>query len=191
MPAHLKENFLIHMSLLATSHAKLSTNYHSLQTEHSKLNNQVVAEVAELRVENQSLKEQIKRLQNDLGACLQFGPVTLTMTNFEQHKKDGDKWYSPPVYSHYQGYKLCLRVDTNGSGDGKGTHVSVFVYFMKGEFDDSLKWPFRGVISFRLLDQLKVEDHQSHVITYNDRASDGCCSRVIKGEKSEGWVLLS
>ena len=69
------------------------------------------------------------------------------MTDFEQYKANGTSWYSPPVYTHHQGYKIHLNVDANGFNIGKGTHVTVWVYFMRGEFDDSLKWPFRGVIS--------------------------------------------
>jgi len=57
---------------------------------------------------------------------------------------ESDNWYSPPFYTHPQGYKMCLSVVANGSGDGKGTHVSVFAYLMRGDFDDHLKWPFQG-----------------------------------------------
>ena len=57
-------------------------------------------------------------------------PTERTMTNFEQHKIDSDQWYSPPFYTHPQGYKMCLKVYANGSGKGKGTHVSVYGYLM-------------------------------------------------------------
>ncbi len=43
-----------------------------------------------------------------------LGAPVLTMTNFQQHKRDDDIWYSPPVYTHHQGYKICLSVDANG-----------------------------------------------------------------------------
>ena len=114
-----------------------------------------------------------------------LGPPVLTMTGLQQHKKDVDIWYSPPVYTHHQGYSICLRVDANGYGSGRGTHVSVHVYFMKGEFDDSLKWPFRGVISFRLLNQLKGVDHKTLSAIYDDKIEDKFCSRVTERERSE------
>ena len=41
-------------------------------------------------------------------------------------------WYSPPFLTRHGGYKLCIRVDANGWGDGAGTHVSVHVFFMEG-----------------------------------------------------------
>ena len=35
-------------------------------------------------------------------------------------------------------YMMCLKVYANGQGDGKGTHVTVAVCLMRGEFDDLL-----------------------------------------------------
>ena len=46
---------------------------------------------------------------------------------------------------------MCLRVDANGNGEGTDSHVSVFVYLMRGEHDNMLKWPFRGRVIVRLL----------------------------------------
>ena len=97
-----------------------------------------------------------------------FGPPVLTMTDYQQHKRDDDQWYSPPVYTHHQGYKICLRVDANGFSRGKGTHISVYVHFMRGEFDNSLKWPFRGVILYQLLGQVNGEDHKTYKLPYDD-----------------------
>ena len=107
------------------------------------------------------------------------------MTNFQQHKRDGDEWFSPPVYTHYQGYKISLKVYANGCSTGKGTHVSVGVYFMRGEFDDSLKWLFRGVISWQLLDQVNGKDHSTHTVPYSDKTPNTYCNRVTKGERSK------
>ncbi len=94
------------------------------------------------------------------------GSPILTMTDFEQYKANDTSWYSPPVYTHHQGYKIRLRVFANGLSLSYGTHVSVFVGFMRGEFDDSLKWPFRGVISVQLLAQVNSKDHKTQTVTY-------------------------
>lgn len=45
-----------------------------------------------------------------------------------------------------KGYHIYLQVYANGNGTGKGTHVSAFVYFMKGINDAELSWPFVGNI---------------------------------------------
>ena len=72
-----------------------------------------------------------------------------------QEAKDGktSSLYSPPFYTSPHGYRLCLRAYLNGDGSGKGTHVSLFVVIMKGEFDDLLSWPFRHRVTLSLLNQ--------------------------------------
>ncbi|XP_063147356.1 TNF receptor-associated factor 1-like [Candoia aspera] len=62
--------------------------------------------------------------------------------------------YSPPFYTARYGYKLCLKLFLNGDGTGSGTHVSLFLVVMKGEYDFQLKWPFRHKVTFTLLDQV-------------------------------------
>ena len=106
-------------------------------------------------------------------------PVTFTMDGFAQHKGDDDNWYSDPFYTTPHGYKMCLRVVANGSGKGEGTHISVFVYMMQGEFDDYLKWPFRGDITIQLLNQLEDKEHHSMTIPFTD---DTVAGRVTTGE---------
>ena len=58
-------------------------------------------------------------------------------------------------------YMMCLKVYANGQGDGKGTHVTVAVCLMRGEFDDLLKWPFRGDFTI----QLKKNDPPHYQMT--------------------------
>ena len=112
-------------------------------------------------------------------------PTELTMTNFEQHKINNDDWQSPPFYTHPQGYKLSLSVWANGYWKGKGTHVSVFAYLMRGEFDDHLKWPFRGHVTVAILNQLEVSNHTTHTITFTDTTNNGVIGRVTEGERAE------
>ena len=113
-------------------------------------------------------------------------PTELTMTNFEQHKIDSDNLYSPPFYTHPRGYKMCLRVDTNGHGNGKGTHVSVFAYLMRGEFDDQLKWPFQGRVTVAMLNQLKDNNHTTRTIPFTNTKDIKVIGRVTDEERAPG-----
>ena len=61
--------------------------------------------------------------------------------------------YSQPFYTDRCGYKMCGRVYLNGDGMGKGTHLSLFVVLMRGEFDATLEWPFRQKVTLSLHDQ--------------------------------------
>ncbi|KAJ7317314.1 hypothetical protein JRQ81_003476 [Phrynocephalus forsythii] len=46
-------------------------------------------------------------------------------------------------YTSRYGYKVCLKLFLNGDGTGFGTHLSLFLVLMKGEYDFQLKWPFQ------------------------------------------------
>ena len=92
---------------------------------------------------------ELKRLDSTLLET----PCTFLMYVFEQHKRDSDKWSSKPFYTAPEGYKLNLSVYANGYGDGKKTHVSVFLQLMPGEFDGVLRWPFTGSFTVTLLEQ--------------------------------------
>ena len=69
--------------------------------------------------------------------------------------------HSTGFYCSVYGYKICIRVNLNGVESGFATHISVFIHFMKGEYDDILEWPFRGQITLAILDQ--NEDSASRV----------------------------
>jgi len=110
------------------------------------------------------------------------------MTNYEETKKGDGQWYSPPFYTHPQGYKMCLRVDANGCGDGKGTHISVFAFLMQGEFDDILKWPFQGRVVIQLCNQLQDKFHCGHTIDFSETTNAKIISQVITGNRTgSGW----
>ena len=107
-----------------------------------------------------------------------------TMANFDRHVRNNETWFSPPFYTHPNGYKMCLQVDANGRGDKKGIFMSLYVYLMRGEFDDQLKWPFYGKVNVRLLNQEEDRDHVVKTIDFNDTASDESICRVIGRERA-------
>ena len=112
------------------------------------------------------------------------------MTEYSKHKRDGDIWYSPPFYTGPGGYKMCLKVYANGKGDGAGTHVSVYVYLMRGEHDDKLTWPFRGDITIQLVNQNRDQDHVEYIEVFDDEAAafGDVSDRVTEGERAKvGW----
>ena len=85
---------------------------------------------------------------------------------------------------------MCLKVYANGKGDGAGTHVSVYVYLMRGEHDDKLTWPFRGDITIQLVNQNEDQDHVKKIVHFTDEnvAADDISGRVTSGERAKiGW----
>ncbi len=118
-----------------------------------------------LRVTTEAVLE-LKKMNHHLLKSTSTVPRTIRLTNYQKHKSDKDSFYSPPFYTSYTGYKMCLRVDANDEGDGEGTRVAVFAYLMKGDNDDSLSWPFTGTFTIELLNQLEDKNHHKKTITF-------------------------
>ena len=118
----------------------------------------------------------------------------IVMPQFSQHKRDDDIWFSQPFYSAPGGYKLCLRVDANGSGYGKGTYVSMAVCLMKGENDHQLQWPFEHNVTYGILNWKRDENHVIHNINFK-KAGPKCKARVtlteMAGKGSGHFQFLS
>lgn len=176
------------------SHLVESVVHHlSLQTENHK---KVTMELAGLKEENRQLKLQVAKLSDDVGmhkACIpkqaQVCPVEFTMTNFEQRRTEGEVWCSPPFYTHLKGYKMRLCVYLRRHcAEGKN-YVSIYVQLLKGEFDNYLKWPFRGSIEIELLNQFdgsrKEHDRGKVHFTEFEDISDDPGQRVTEGEHSK------
>lgn len=70
--------------------------------------------------------------------------------------------YSPPFFTSFHGYRMCIRCYLNGDGSGKGTHISVFFVVMKSEHDDILPWPFKQKVTISLLNQHTPANTDAH-----------------------------
>ncbi|XP_060706600.1 TNF receptor-associated factor 2-like [Hemiscyllium ocellatum] len=68
-------------------------------------------------------------------------------------------FYSPAFQTHPFGYRLCCRLYPNGDGNGRGSHLSLFLAVVRGDYDDVLPWPFRQRVTFLLLDQAQQKHH--------------------------------
>ena len=98
--------------------------------------------------------------------------IEFIMTQYYTHKKNNDQWYSPPFYTGPGGYKMCIRVVAYGSGSGAGTHVSVYVHLMRGEYDSRLVWPFRGDITIQLVNHSNDLNHYEEIVHFSDGAAN-------------------
>ena len=133
--------------------------------------------------------EQKAWLQNKVLRKEPLPPWVFRMEGFQEKKENEEEWYSDPVYSHFGGYKMCLRVDANGIGKGHGTHVSVFVNLLRGGNEDNLKWPFKGTIKVSLLNQLEDGQHCTRQpCSPGSDIPEDYRGRVTDGERAgKGW----
>ena len=188
LSTHLIESLVVHVSLQTKRLVDLEKENKQLKQKVDDL----TEDVKTRDCSNSLLQQQLEKLKKDLGAY-EIGtplcPVEITMTDFEQHKKDKDDYYSPPFYTHPKGYKMCLWVFAGGHGDGANTHISPYLVFMKGEYDEHLKWPFRGEFTIKILSQNGDErQDMERSLTFTTGTPDKYCSRVTDGKRAKyGW----
>ena len=134
------------------------------------------------RMSRHNMKVPEWQLPVPVNALTDITPCQFTMCHFSLHKSGQKTWYSPPFYNEPGGYKFCLRVDSHGMLEGKSTHLSVWVYVMKGLHDEALKWPFTGRVTVQLLNWKSDRGHVQNVIAFDDHAGDKVRQRVTAGE---------
>ena len=111
-----------------------------------------------------------------------------TLTEFTKRKQFNNEYYSPPFYSHTNGYKMHLKVCANFHHFTKGSRISVFVCLLSGENDSDLDWPFKGAVIVELLNWKEDNSHLMNIIVFNKSTPLACSSRVAeKAVQSQGW----
>ncbi len=140
-------------------------------------------ELEEVKINEKKLKEEVDALQKTLTFAQATiinleerliaqekasfnGTLVWKISNIRekiQEAKSGRQTsiYSPPFYTHQNGFKMCGRIYLNGDGMGRNTHVSLFFVIMRGEYDALLRWPFRQKVTFILMDQTTNESREN------------------------------
>ena len=136
--------------------------------------------ILEKRIETQesNLHTRLDSLKHEIISETRPLPLVFKLSNFSDLQDEDEDWHSPAFYSHVGGYKMCLRVYTNGCSDVRGTHISLYVYLMKSEHDHLLEWPFRGTVHIEILNQLVDDEHYTEKITFNCRELKNYNSRA-------------
>ncbi|XP_052800376.1 TNF receptor-associated factor 6-like isoform X2 [Mya arenaria] len=117
------------------------------------------------------LKSKVKTLEStvqDFEGRNGNGVYVWKIKNYMKLRRDAEKGdvtaiHSGSFYSSFYGYKLCIRVNLNGVDSAKGTHLSLFIHFMQGEYDEMLDWPFSGKIVLTVMDQNPICEMRSHI----------------------------
>ena len=106
----------------------------------------------ESELKDLSLKYEILQVKTTNGVFI--WKVTSISHRYSE-ARDGTTYsiFSPPFFTSPHGYRMCLRMYLNGDGDGKGTHISLFLVLMKGEHDSILPWPFSHKVTLSLINQ--------------------------------------
>ena len=178
--SHIQDSLKSERKKTAESLAQVEKNVNSLKDE--------------LEDELGGVKDDLSAKHDDVQDLLASFEVQLQtemdrkMTDFEKNKTANAEWFSPPFYTHTHGYKMCINVIANGYGDGKGTHVSVYLYLMPGIFDDDLKWPFQGDITIELVNRLNSMSNLPKLVRFSRTSDPKVVARVTSRDRAAiGW----
>ena len=172
MSAHKKKNVEAHLSMLSLVAQEVPKLQSIVQTQ-ADLIKQITDQMKQDRDQFKQLGDQVKHVFMKLQVGKLVPPVEIILNDFEKHKKDiTNVWCSPPFYSHLGGYKMSLKVYADGLGQRKGTHVSVYVCLMKGEFDYFLEWPFQGEVTVQL--KKAKPPHHEYLVRFDNKTPIRC-----------------
>jgi len=204
---HLKSASTTHLTMIKKAHTTLKEKHKSMQEDKKRLTETLTKKEQECT----ELSGELERMKTELGFVREteqltwerqlategekiftnyksVAPVVIKMANYAQNKQRSVQWFSCSFYTSEEGYKWCMRVDCNGYDKGKGTHVSVYFYLKRGEYDDKLQWPFRGRFVIQLQNQLRNAGHWEDILTFSSSVPEVYRSRVTNSERSDrGW----
>ena len=103
---------------------------------------------------------------------------SFNITYFNDRIRLNDEYWSAPFYTSPRGYRMCLNVCPAGYGSGKGTHVSIFGYLRKGDYDDELNWPFTADVVVDILNWKENHGHHRVVLQFNEDSVGNARTRV-------------
>ncbi|XP_028977800.1 TNF receptor-associated factor 5 isoform X2 [Esox lucius] len=94
------------------------------------------------------------------------GKLIWKLRDYRKRKEAGARGQGPclssaPFYTSRNGYKISARAYPYGDGAGHGTHLSLYVVLMRGDFDPLLPWPFKQPVSLSVLDQSGAKNHMT------------------------------
>lgn len=95
--------------------------------------------------------------------------------------------FCDPFYTHDKGYRVCLCVNSSQYSFSY-TDLSVYLYLMKGPYDDQLKWPLKEHCEVKLLNQISDSEHHSARVSYNGGTIGG--NRIHKDERGRDCVCF-
>ncbi len=140
-----------------------------------------------LRLQKEQLPEAVKR-KPTFNIPVPKVPHEFKLNNFANEKKYGDGvWKSPLMYTHAEGYKFCVGIESDG--------VDFQLLAVKGEYDDQLEWPAKARFTIELTNHYPNGHNKivAPTVTWAKPTKDyqPMSTKLQRGEKFHGLVNAS
>ena len=160
--------------------SKVDAQSSELATFNSALSAQIDADKREWKAANIAVNSKVDSQAKVVARLTSASPFVWKITGFSDvlklAKNGNTKSIFAEFYTGKQGYKLNVRVDPDGDQTNKNRYLSVFVGIMKGDYDAILPWPFRDVVTFRVIDQQPDASQRKNVVAVLEPDQTPCFS---------------
>ena len=145
---HAKENSMKHLSMVATAAVKDRKEFQrKIEEQEKKFESKLQEQKQQFEMQVFLLKIQYDFQDKTIKTLQRSHSYNFTLENFTEVKRRGRYWKSPPMYTHAEGYRFQVHIDTNYYG----RKLQVEIWGTEGEYDDKLTWPFRGDFTILLI----------------------------------------
>ena len=158
------EALTMRLSKLSDKHVSLSRKHETLSKKHktlSKKHETLSKKHETLLVQHRILSDTVNSHEEQHKVQTRKQKFTFKLSHYTSKKEKNEIFLSTPFYTYSGGYKMCIRVDANGNDVGKDSHISIFTTILAGSYDNELRWPFLGTVTYELLNQLEDNNHHS------------------------------
>ena len=166
-PIEMQVASLMHRIELITSENKmLRQDLNNVKEFHKQEMKEVRGELSEVKKKNEQLlkaQESMRMMQDAIRVDVNeqkihatpqpVPPFYFVVTNIDHRQKNSCGFRSEPFYSHPGGYKMVVSIYLNSFGTSQGTHLYAGVGIERGEFDDQLRWPFKGKVTIQIYNE--------------------------------------
>lgn len=153
---HKHQELVISFEHNLAQQGQVFTEYSQAKEEQIRaLKDEVQAKDTELRQMIKIKSREIQQLHYDGGIL----PYNITLFKYQEIKSSNRGLDSQAMYSHPGGYRFILRTHPCGLHGNRGTHLSVEIFSVKGDFDNNLIFPAKFTITLQLCNQYHDQDH--------------------------------
>ena len=151
-----------HMADAQHEHLKLTmTLVAQMQLKTTQLEETVRKQTAKL-AEHENRMRDSERMIVFLRQAIGVAPIIVEVDNIPQLNDVSEKWYSAPFHTHFHGYRMQISIQFGKEYSG----YSVYAHLLRGDYDDTLEWPFRGELKIEILsNEGQIVSEVNHVFS--------------------------
>ncbi|XP_068683242.1 TNF receptor-associated factor 6-like [Montipora foliosa] len=195
MDSHIESDMRLHLDLIGLKLRDTEEELQKLRNQEKlqKLRNkEQLQKLRDTQEELQNTKQLVKKLEERIDslenkACVYLWKIRGFHELLRQAKAGyKDEIDSAPFYTSEFGYRVRMTLCPNGYGEGENTHLSIFIYIMKGDYDSNLQWPFPKRVTFTLIDPKEnPADRDNISVTVEEQGKDDWnCRPGKKGNRT-------